>query len=227
VNRKFGICAALTFLLFSSSCFAQDAPATKSLKPELTISVHDYANVPAELLAAAEAEAHGIFHRAGVETVWLNCSAKLEKTQPAICYVVDSTHLVVQVLSHAKSANFHYRIEVLGIANLDENGVGYYAYIFYDRVQRISEERKLGQALLADVLAHEVGHLLLGSPSHSMTGIMTGRWAGEGLRSVSEGSLLFSSLESRTMRNRLRSGRNGRVHAEPIARQQEVLEATP
>jgi hypothetical protein len=86
------------------------------------------------------------------------------------------------------------RDDVLGDALLDERGVGYYAYAFYDRVQRIAEEHGLGHALLGNVLAHEVGHLLLGSKSHSVSGIMAAHWNGEELRRVSEGTMFFFQI---------------------------------
>ena len=227
MNRQFGLCSVLTFLLFSRPCFAQDAPGTRLLQPDLTISVHDYANIPTELLAAAEGDAHRIFRQAGVETVWLNCSPKLEKIQPSGCYIADSTHLVVKVLRHAISAQVRDRPEVLGIATLDEKGVGFYGYIFYDRVQRLAEKRRLKHRLLGTVLAHEVGHLMLGSNAHSIWGIMTGQWGGEGLRRVSEGALLFAPLESRVMQDRLSSGRLARVYPDPTVRQQGVSALAP
>ena len=77
MNSHIGIYAVLTILLLPSSSFAQDAQATKALSPEVHISVYDYANVPTELLAAAEAQVHRIFHQAGVETLWRNCSEKV------------------------------------------------------------------------------------------------------------------------------------------------------
>jgi len=187
----------------SSSCFAQDAPGTKALRPQLHVSVQDYANVPTELLAAAEAEVHRIFHQAGAETIWRNCSEKLEKTQPAGCHVVGSTYLMLKILPHAMSVQERDRDDVLGSATLDEKGVGFYGYAFYDRIQRLAQERRLARTLLGHVLAHEIGHLLLRSNSHSSSGIMSGRWAGEELRRISEGAMLFTPLESKVMRDRL------------------------
>ena len=177
--------------------------------------MHDYAGVPSELSVAAETEARRIFYQAGVETVWLNYSPKLQKAQPSACHIVDSTHLAVQLLAGANSLNHHYKSDVLGIASMDRNGVGYYVYIFYDRVRRISEERKLGEVLLADVLAHEIGHLLLGPASHSLTGIMSGQWVSEGFWNISKGSMKFASSQSRMLQNRLRSGGNRSVVSEP------------
>jgi hypothetical protein len=153
-----------------------------------------------------------------VETVWLTCSPKLEKTQPAGCYIADSTHLVLKIQRHAISAQVRDRPEVLGIATLDETGAGYYAYVFYDRVRKLAEERRLKHRLLGCVLAHEIGHLMLGSTSHSIGGIMSGQWSGEGLRRVSEGGLYFAPLESRKMmRDRLGFTLGGLAHVAPIA----------
>jgi hypothetical protein len=60
--------------------------------------------------------------------------------------------------------------------------------------------------LLGAVSAHELGHLLLGSNSHSRIGIMEPRWRLEGLRNVGMGRLLFTSEQARSMRNRISAG---------------------
>jgi hypothetical protein len=54
------------------------------------------------------------------------------------------------------------RFDVLGLAYPAEKGAGYFAYVFYDRVQELAQQRRLGNALLADVMAHEIGHLFIG-----------------------------------------------------------------
>jgi len=204
VNRQFGTCALLTFLFSTSSCFAQDVPPTKAFGPGVHISVYNNANVPTELLSAAEAEVHRIFQQAGMETLWRNCSER-ENVQPAGCHVVGSTYLVLKIVPRATSAQVRDRVDVLGTATLDEKGVGFYGYVFYDRIQRMAEERRLARMLLGHVLAHEIGHLLLRSNSHSISGIMSGRWTSEESRRISEGAMLFTPLESKVMRDRLMS----------------------
>ena len=154
-------------------------------------------------MAAAEAEVHRIFQQAGMETLWRNCSERVENAQPAGCHVVGSTYLVLKILPSATSVQVRDRVDVLGTATLDEKGVGFYGYVFYDRIQRMAEERRLAHTLLGHVLAHEIGHLLLRSNSHSISGIMSGRWAGEESRKISEGAMLFTPFESKVMRDRL------------------------
>jgi hypothetical protein len=192
------------FLMAAFAGFSQ-TPAEAPRMADITISVYDYANVSTKLLAAAEEDARTIFRQAGVQTVWATCLPKPEKVQSGDCYTVDATHLMMKILPRAISAQARDRNDVLGTALVDEKGVGYYAYVFYDSVRRVAEERKLGHALLGDVLAHEIGHLLLGSNSHSVSGIMSAHWHGEELRRISEAAMLFTSSQSRTLRGRLGS----------------------
>ena len=183
--------------------FAQNPPTITPLSPEVSISVHDYADVPTPLLAAAEDQAREIFRHAGLETVWRNCSPRLEKLEPGSCYFSDTTHLTLKISPHAMNAHVRDRIDVLGTAYPDEKGTGYFAYVFYDRVQELAQRRRLGHALLADVMAHEIGHLLLGSTSHTTSGIMCAHWNYEELRNVAEGTMSFIPAQSRIMRDRL------------------------
>ncbi len=219
MNRKFETCTVLMFLAVAPLAFAQIPPPSTSLSPELRISVHDYADVPTALLSAAEDQARGIFRQAGLETVWLNCSPKLEKLEPKSCYFADTTHLTLKILPQAVNSQVRNRLDVLGTAYPDEKGAGYFAYVFYDRVQELAQRRKLGHALLADVIAHEIGHLLLGSNSHSISGIMCAHWSDKALRNVSEGAMSFVPSQSKIMRDRLRARQSGRLDLEPVARQ--------
>src|SRR5438067_624574 len=59
--------------------------------------------------------------------------------------------------------------------------------------------------VLAHVMAHEIGHVLLGLNSHSSMGIMRGYWQAEEVSALERGRLLFSSQQSRAMRERLQA----------------------
>jgi hypothetical protein len=219
MNKISEICALLAFLAVSALAFAQNPPTITSLRPEVSISVHNYADVPAPLLTAAEAQAREIFQQAGLETVWLNCSPKLEKVEPLArsCYFSDTTHLTLKVSPHAMNARVRNRIDVLGTAYPNEQGDGYFAYVFYDRIQELAQRRRLGHALLADVMAHEIGHLLLGSTSHSASGIMCAHWNYEELRKVAEGAMSFLPIQSRIMQARLHVRQSKRMDLTALA----------
>ena len=193
------------FLVVAPVALAQvPSPPVAPLSPEMTISVHDYADVPSELLSAAEQQAREIYRRAGLETAWLNCSPKLENIEPESCHFSDATHLTLKISPRALNVQVRDRLDVLGTAYPDDKGVGYFAYVFYDRVQELAVRQRLGNRLLADVMAHEIGHLLLGSNSHSLSGIMSAHWNYDQLRNISEGTMWFIPAQSRMMRDRLR-----------------------
>jgi hypothetical protein len=203
MNSQFRNCVLLIFMFLSSSCLGQEGPSTRALIPEIHISVYDYVGVPNKLMAAAEAEVHRIFQQAGVEVLWRNCFEGVENIQPPSCHAVGSSYFVLKILPHAMSPQVRDRIDVLGTAALDDKGVGFYGYAFYDQIQQLADARRLTSALLGHVIAHEIGHLLLQSNSHSITGIMSGRWAGGELRRISEGAMFFMPNESKMMRDRL------------------------
>lgn len=223
----FETCFALMFVAVAPLIWAHiPSPPLTPSGPEMTISVHDYANVPASLLSAAEEQAREIYHRAGLETVWLNCSAKLEKIEADSCRFSDSTHLTLKIIPHGLHEQVRDRIDVLGSAYANDTGVGYFAYVFYDRVQELAERKRLGHALLADVMAHEIGHLLLGSNSHSASGIMCGHWNYDQLRNIAEGAMSFIPAQSKIMRNRLQARQRVPLELEPLAQQPRILTAS-
>lgn len=188
--------------IFSVPSIAQKSQEAATSTSEITISVHDYADVPPFRLAAAEASARRIFGLAGVKTVWLSCSPKLEESEPADCSTVDATHLVLKILSGKTTAHVRYRDDVLGNVLLTDDGVSYFAYAFFDHIEML--EQRLNAPVLGYVLAHEIGHLLLGSNTHSVSGIMSPHWNGPELLRISEGNLLFLPNECQKLRERLR-----------------------
>jgi hypothetical protein len=93
------------------------------------------------------------------------------------------------------------------------NSAGKYADVFFEHVEQLREEKpgvNLG-TILGYVMAHEIGHLLLGSNSHSRSGIMQGEWHGDQLRSIALGELLFTAEQAERMRERVaaRARENG------------------
>jgi hypothetical protein len=134
VSRTFETCAALIFLAVASVGFSQ-TPAVIGPKPQVAISVYDYAYVSTGLLAAAEEDAQRVFRQAGVETVWATCLPKPEKAESDGCYAVDANHLMLKILPRAIATHVRERGDVLGTAILDERGVEFYAYVFYDHVK--------------------------------------------------------------------------------------------
>jgi hypothetical protein len=112
------------------------------------------------------------------------------------------THLAVRVLPQSRRSAG----EVFGVAFLSSEGTGCYSDVFYDRTTELQTSWHVSLAdILGNVIAHELGHLLLGSNSHASMGIMKGRWQGEELRRAARGGLLFTAEQSDHMRAKLKA----------------------
>ncbi len=160
--------------------------------PELRISVYNEACVPDTDVAKAEATARYVLERAGVHVLWTNRSGQvLSGTEPGRVDDV-SKRLYVHILQQPRGPSS----DVFGMAFSSPDGLGRYIDVFYDPIQALSYQHLSSGELLGYVIAHEIGHLLLGLKAHSRIGIMKPNWGSAELREASMGQLLFSAAES-------------------------------
>jgi hypothetical protein len=172
------------------------AAAARAADPALGVVVHvtDHAGLDAGDLARAQAEARRIFADSGVRLVWTNISEGRE------AHACDGMNVSVALLSP-------FLIKQLVGQGMGETVLGSAspsagrAFVYSERVYARAEGTRVEPGvLLGRVVAHEVGHLLLGG-SHSRFGLMT-----TGIDTDPQGlRALFSSREARTIRGRLRS----------------------
>jgi hypothetical protein len=199
-----------SLLLLSSGWLPQIAAAAKTENADnpqaITVAIHDQAGVPHETLQEAERVAAGIFEQAGIRLEWLDC-----RTSPASARIAQrcqeaeyprSLHLTVLSRSRGLSGG------TMGISFLSSAGEGSYADIFFEPATEVpgAENHDLG-LLLGHAAAHELGHLLLGSNSHSVQGLMRARWENSELLQIRGGKLLFSESEARRMRKTIAARR--------------------
>ena len=72
--------------------------------------------------------------------------------------------------------------------------------VLYDRVRFVAERRPgLEPRLLAHVLVHEIGHVLMRTDAHSATGVMKARWTADDLDRMSRVPLGFAAFECELM----------------------------
>jgi hypothetical protein len=100
--------------------------------------------------------------------------------------------------------SLNLRDPILGISYLASDGTGFQADIFYEGIEKLRHETFVDPAIiLGHVAAHEIGHLLLGSNSHSSWGIMRAHWNMEELARANKGLLFFTKSQSRRMSEKL------------------------
>ena len=198
--------AALSAMAFAPPARAHDLKAAHGDALPITLRVYDYDHTNHAFLRTAEAEATGILAAAGVDPTWVDCP--ISHANPADYPQCPSTWQVndyyLRIMPTAAAAVLGKGEDDLGFAQDCEHGPACWAIVFYDRVRSLAGGKTAAApVLLGRVMAHEVGHLLLGPHSHSRTGIMRAFWSDRefGMEAVHE--QLFTEEQSRRMRSRL------------------------
>lgn len=177
-------------------------PASAEENPQLTVFVYDDARLSPDTLARAEQRVAKIFSNAGFDITWLNCPALNNVADVAACGKIEGpAHLVLHITTHVAETTSD---AAFGMAFLGPGGTGRYGDVFWKRAQELHENSRVDvAAILGSVMAHEMGHLLLGSNAHALSGIMQPRWEARELRRLGMGALLFMPEQARRMRARL------------------------
>ena len=182
-------------LIVSSACPAANADSVSST----TVRLYSDVQLSTKALVQAQQEAVRIFRQAGVETVWVQCKPSPSPADRRCQIPPSEKFLVMRIVSKALTS----AESIFGMAFLSE-GRGTYSDLFYDSVEKLHQECGASvPRVLGHVMAHELGHLLLGSNAHVEIGIMRPRWHGEQLRAVERGTLFFTPEQARLMQYRL------------------------
>jgi hypothetical protein len=194
-------------------------PVPPALK--INVLVYDFANVPSDTLSKAEGIAARAFQQAGIEPVWMDCTCgppQSARVQSCAARVGGSLYLELRILPRMV-AQMDSQDNTIGAA-LHTPDVGVFdtvAMIFFDHVERLSLEMALDsrseilagvgwqnawkEMLLGASMAHELGHLLLGT-SHTRDGsIMMPSFRREDLILVLDGSTRFNPHQAVQLRN--------------------------
>lgn len=169
----------------------------------LTVLVYNYAKLSAYELENSMALAQEIFRNGGISTKWVECAAVQESRRGLGCpEILAASDVVLNIVSSVPlgSAN---RAEAMGSAVHDEEGhPATIAYVFPRRMKQIVPVGCRCFEVLGHVMAHEVGHLLLGVGSHSKTGIMKAQWT-VGELTLRPGSVTFTPEQAQRINNNI------------------------
>ena len=206
MNRPFGKWLVLGTLLVAGSPGFAESQAAGETDPALNIIVwvYNYAQVPQRELARAEERAARIFRKAGIEADWIECLSpgKENRVNPDCVLRSEAPALVVKILPRSMAARSGFRHRTFGFSLLPEDGgPGIHSYVFYHRVKDAALHSDFSRSLiLGHAMAHEIGHLLLGSGNHSGRGIMRAHWKAADLRRAARSGLLFTPKQTEKIR---------------------------
>lgn len=173
--------------------------------PATAIAVYTYnfGEVPGDVLVRATQEVSRIYNRAGIALEWVDCPTRpgLEEQYPRCIYAVASPRLELRLLSRAIAERMGLDPTVFGVALHGQNGrLGSTAYAVIGAEIELWQGCNLDRgAVLGHLMAHELGHLLLGERSHAVGGIMGVPWGTVELTDLAAGLLLFTPQQARRM----------------------------
>jgi hypothetical protein len=175
---------------------------TRAPEGKLTVRVYNYALVPGALRAQAEQETAGIFQRAGNTLAWIDCPVSPEEIDKFPACTQDARYPVgtLKILPKIMAGRFGLPPSHRGVTFKDHA-----SYVFYHRVQELSHQSGLSEpVVLGHIIAHELGHLLLGKGAHLEYGIMKEDLRVNDFREAEKGRpLTFSPKQALRMRMRL------------------------
>ena len=134
----------------------------------LVVRVYDAAGVPPDTLERAHVTLNKTLTAVGIRPIWRPCHADLCVDPPR------RDELIVRIVKAGERGSR----ELLGSSMVDVEGqAGTLATIYLDRVESLAGQANVDSGrLLGRAIAHEVGHLLLGTHDHAYAGLMRARW---------------------------------------------------
>ena len=196
-----GLMLAVACSRLYGTASVQDSEPTLKMK----LYIYNYAHVPNSTLSRAQRELSEIFEAMLVRIDWVDSSTGPENPQTDSIY-----SLMIFILGPSGEASVRNNI-ALGFSA--PNGVGSQgpaAYVIYPRIENFvrthdsanQRSRRLGQ-VLAHVIAHEIGHVLLSTFSHSPAGIMRASWQMDEYNLLVTGQLRFTADQAELIRGEL------------------------
>jgi hypothetical protein len=195
--------AILVFLMSAGIFAADDFAQTETHDgPVIRVRIYDYANITGDTLVEAQRIAAGFYTAIGVAIDWAKTfHPRARKDRDGdLGRLQDFT---INILSRSMEARTVWPKDAIGTVAVAPEGGGRIAYVLYDRLQHAATASDWPvKELLALVIAHELGHLLL-PPGIRSDGLMRPGWDIAELRRTRIRDLAFTPDQMALIRERL------------------------
>jgi hypothetical protein len=193
------VAAALIYMSVLATVLS--TPAAADPLQRVTVRTFNYAQVPPDELQNARLSAEAIFRAAGVSIRWIDCRVP-QGASGAACTepLGERGDLLLRLIETVPTSSD--RVVALGASMLDrEQRAGVLMTLDVFPIRAIAAQTSLDlSTLLGRTIAHEMGHLLLGSLGHSRSGLMRGFWSHEELKGLKPAYWRFSRGEAAQIR---------------------------
>jgi hypothetical protein len=164
---------------------------------QMSVSLCDVGGVRQPIIARARAETELVFRSAKVEVAWVDC----DDTRPPVTQGRAPVFVIRLRTDITPLAAKSVSLEEMGRAFVSDDSAGYLADAYVPAVQAVAERYQADAGmLLGFVIAHELGHLILG-PGHTPDGIMCARWEGKEVRALRQRWLRFNRTQALSIRS--------------------------
>lgn len=155
----------------------------------LMVRICNFSRADSEMLSQAEAVARRIFQDAGIETEWVTASDPGK---------LDPSTLTVQIFGgRAKRSGMK---DAFGTAFTGgTESTSFLADVFFGNIEETATTRKEAAVLLGCVMAHEIGHLLLGV-AHTPDTIMAESLGRRDMLLMEAGRVRFNARQAERLR---------------------------
>jgi len=177
---------------------SQLAAKSGNVDASLHVLVFNYSGASSTTLEAAERETSRIFSDAGIDIAWVHCPIPLRADSDEAC-AADlgvAGEVRVRILDHATENAVGG--SVFGFAVAPVFATVYYSDVF--RIPTLHNSDFEIPLILGCLIAHEIGHLILGPGAHASAGIMQARWESAELTRAIRGQIGFTNAEKRVLR---------------------------
>ena len=164
----------------------------------LVVQTYDTAGLPSAVLEQAQERAGATLAAVGIRPIWRPCHATICVPKPK------ARELDIRIVKAMGTTNR----ASLGFAFVDlEQRAGTLATVYVDRVDTLARDAGVDRGdLLGRAIAHEIGHLILGTNQHAPHGLMRATWKSDELRRDMPLDWMFSGREGAEMRANLAAG---------------------
>jgi hypothetical protein len=189
----------------SRTCAQAGTARIGAERSSFRVRVYNYEGVSPEVLSVAMKASDAMLETAGLKAIWQNCTVGDPKRDLACDEHPTPIDLVLYLVPRLDDHAPYVEKGALGYSVIPGDGApATMAYVSYRRVRVLQAGFETAE-LLGLVMAHEMGHLLLGTKAHSNQGILRGDWPRGSLAAGRREDFTFTKRQIRQLRAKVRA----------------------
>lgn len=168
----------------------------------LIVRIYDSVGLASDRLATAHHAVSAVLRPAGIDISWRDCRRPRPDAPGLSCNgALEASEVIIRIVN----AGSKQGDDRLGYSSVDvRHHADCLATVLADRIEAMADRTQSDPGtLLGHVMAHEIGHLLMGTSRHSPMGLMRKRWSDDEVRRGSPIDWRLTRSDARTVRGGL------------------------